>query len=66
MDAALVSDLRAEVLAGLSGHERSLQEAGRPPLETADEQALGRQLIAEAMERRARAAVTSGQAVMSP
>ena len=66
MDAALVSDLRAEVLAGLSGHERGLQEAGRPPLETADEQALGRQLIAEAMERRARAAVTSGQAVMSP
>jgi pilus assembly protein CpaF len=66
MDVALVSDLRAEVLAGLSGHERSLQQAGRPPLETADEQALGRQLIAEAMERRARAAVTSGQAVMSP
>ena len=48
-DNALVADVRAEVLAALSGRERDLAAAGRPPLGTADEQALGRQLIAEAL-----------------
>ena len=65
-DTGLVTDLRAEVLAALSERERGLQAAGRAPLGTADEQVLGRQLIAEALERRARQAVTSGQPLMSP
>ena len=65
-DAALVSELRTEVLAAFTERERRLQLVGGRDLETADEQALGRQLIAEAMERRARQAVTSGQSVMSP
>ena len=64
-DTGLVTDLRAEVLAALSEHESGLQATGRAPLGTADEQALGRQLITEALERRARQAVTSGQPVMS-
>ena len=64
-DNALVGDLRAEVLAALSGRERDLAAAGRPPLRTADEQALGRQLIAEALERRASQALRERTAVMS-
>lgn len=42
-DNALVGNLRAEVLAALSGRERDLAAAGRPPLRAVDEQALGRQ-----------------------
>ncbi|MGH8995122.1 MAG: CpaF family protein, partial [Acidimicrobiales bacterium] len=53
VDAEMVTGLRAEVLAALTDRERELQADGRPPLATADEQALGRQLIAEALERRA-------------
>ena len=48
VDTRLVTDLRTEVLAALSERERGMQAAGRAPLGTADEQALGRQLIAEA------------------
>ena len=64
-DNALVGDVRAEVLAALSGRERDLALAGRPPLGTADEQALGRQLIAEALERRASQALRERTAVMA-
>ncbi|MGH9057076.1 MAG: hypothetical protein ACRDYY_14620, partial [Acidimicrobiales bacterium] len=62
--AALVPELRAEVLAALSERERSLATAGRT-LSAADEQALGRQLIAEALERRAREDVVAGRDVMA-
>ncbi|MHB1929057.1 MAG: CpaF family protein, partial [Acidimicrobiales bacterium] len=64
-DNALVGDVRAEVLAALSGRERDLAAAGYPPLGTGDEQALGRQLIAEALERRASHALREATAVMS-
>jgi len=64
-DNALVGDVRAEVLAALSGRERDLAVSGRPPLGAADEQALGRQLIAEALERRASQALREQTAVMT-
>ena len=63
-DTTLVADLRAEVLASLSERERELAGAGRPPLGAADEQALGRQLIAEALERRATDALRNGSGVL--
>ena len=65
LDAAVVAEVRAEVLAGLSERERALAAAGRPPLGAADEQALGRQLIAEALERRATDALREGDPVLS-
>jgi Flp pilus assembly CpaF family ATPase len=61
----LVTGLRSEVLAALSERERSLEGEGRRTLSVNDEQALGRQLISEALERRARHALTDGTAVMS-
>ena len=65
VDADLVAGLRSEVLSALSERERALQAEGRPPLALADEQALGRQLIAEALERRARLALTTSRPVMA-
>jgi pilus assembly protein CpaF len=65
VDAGVVAGLRAEVLAALAERERSLAAAGSPPLGQADEQALGRQLIAEALERRAHQALSSSQPVMA-
>ena len=65
VDADLVAGLRSEVLSALSERERALQAEGRPPLALADEQALGRQLIAEALERRARVALTTSRPVMA-
>jgi pilus assembly protein CpaF len=65
VDAAVVAEVRAEVLAGLSERERALAAAGRPPLGAPDEQALGRQLIAEALERRATDALREGNPVLS-
>lgn len=64
VDASVVAGLRAEVLAALSERERELAATGRPPLGPADEQALGRQLIAEALERRANEALRRGSAVL--
>src|SRR6202167_2809950 len=64
-DSSLVADLRTEVLAALSARERDLTAAGRPPLGPADEQALGRQLIAEALERRANDALRTRTTVLS-
>jgi pilus assembly protein CpaF len=64
-DAALVAVLRAEVLAALSERERELALQGRPALSWADEQALGRQLIAEALERRANQALRDRQSMLS-
>ena len=64
-DTALVAGLRSEVLAALSARERELAAAGRPPLASADEQALGRQLIAEALERRANEALRDRSEMLS-
>ena len=64
-DSSQVADLRTEVLAALSARERELAAVGRPPLGPADEQALGRQLIAEALERRANDALRSHTTVLS-
>jgi Flp pilus assembly CpaF family ATPase len=63
-DASLVAELRTEVLGALTARERALAVAGRPPLGPADEQALGRQLIAEALERRANDALRQGASVL--
>ena len=64
VDGLLVTDLRAEVLARLSERDRELATEGRPPLSSADEQALGRQLIGEAFERRASEALRNRGAVL--
>jgi len=65
VEAGIVAGLRAEVLAALSERERELAVAGRPALSPADEQALGRQLIAEALERRASQALREREAMLS-
>ena len=65
VDAGVVAGLRAEVLTALSERERELTSAGRPALSPADEQALGRQLIAEALERRANQALRDRQDLLS-
>jgi pilus assembly protein CpaF len=65
VEAAVVAELRGEVLAGLSERERALAAAGCPVLGAADEQALGRQLIAEVLERRATDALREGRTVLS-
>ena len=64
-DTALVAELRAEVLAALSERERELAAQGRGALGAADEQALGRQLIAEALERRAKDALRDRAGLLS-
>ncbi|MDA8273984.1 MAG: ATPase, T2SS/T4P/T4SS family [Actinomycetota bacterium] len=61
---SLVEGLRAEVLAALGETTRVRQAGGQAPLPPADEQALGRQLIAEALERRARQALAGGGSVL--
>ncbi len=63
-DRDLADALRAEVLAALSERTRARQAAGQAPLGAADEQALGRQLIADSLERRARQALGAGWPVM--
>ena len=65
VEPALVAGLRAEVLAALSERERELAALGHPTLSAADEQALGRHLIAEALERRANEALRDRGAVLS-
>lgn len=65
VDVGLVADLRTEVLAGLSARERTNQSRGGPVLGSADEQALGRQMIADALEHRARRSIGNGTTVLS-
>jgi Flp pilus assembly CpaF family ATPase len=62
-DTASVAELRSEVLAGLTERERIVAADGHS-LRPGDEQALGRQLIVEAMDRRARAAIGAGRSVL--
>lgn len=64
-DPALVARLRAGVLARLSEHREATQAAGSAPLRADDEQALGRQLISEALDAHARAALAAGAPVLS-
>jgi len=64
-DTATVTELRAEVLAKLTERERSVAVGGRA-LRLGDEQALGRQLITEALERRARAAIGGVRPALGP
>jgi len=65
VDAGLIAGLRAEVLAVLSARQRELAAAGGAALSAEDEQALGRHLIAEALERRANEALRDRQAMLS-
>ena len=65
VDADLVAGLRTEVLSPRCPSEHARQTEGRPALARADEQALGGQLIAEALERRARQAITANRPVMA-
>ena len=62
----VVERLRGRVLAGLSEHRRAEQLAGRPSLRGADEQALGRKLIADVLDAEATEALASGRRVRSP
>ncbi|HET9732294.1 MAG TPA: ATPase, T2SS/T4P/T4SS family [Acidimicrobiales bacterium] len=64
-DRELVERLRSKVLAGLSERRRSDEASGRAGLGGADEQAMGRALIAEALDAEARAALANGGAVRS-
>ncbi len=63
-DRPSVPDLRTEVLGRLTERQRSDQAAGRRALAPADEQALGRQLIAEALDARARSTLAAGGPVL--
>jgi pilus assembly protein CpaF len=65
VDALAAAGLREEVLAGLAARERAAEASGRPGLAPEDERALGRQLIAEALERYARDALTSSRRVLT-
>jgi Flp pilus assembly CpaF family ATPase len=64
-DLGLVAEVRSEVLAGLSTREQFSRSENGSALGLSDEQALGRQLIADALEHRARTALTEGKAVLS-
>ena len=59
----VVERLRGQVLGALSEHQRADQISGRPRLRAADEQALGRQLIADALDGDAREALAAGRLV---
>jgi hypothetical protein len=65
-DVGLVAEMRGEILAGLSARERADQVGGGAALGHADEQALGRQMISEAIEHRARRSIREGTSVLSP
>jgi hypothetical protein len=62
----VVERLRAQVLGALSERQRADQISGRPPLRGADEQALGRQLIADVLDADAREALAAGRPVRPP
>lgn len=65
-ETAMVERLRARVLAGLSERHRADNGAGRRSLRGADEQALGRKLIADALDAEAADALAAGRPVRSP
>lgn len=63
-DTALVGRLRGEVLAGLARRRQADRTAGNPPLPTADEEALARALIADALDGYAREQLTASRPVL--
>ena len=65
-ETAMVERLRARVLAGLSERQRADSGAGRRSLRGADEQALGRKLIADALDAEAADALAAGRSVRNP
>ena len=65
-ETAMVERLRARVLAGLSERQRADSGAGRRSLRGADEQALGRKLIADALDAEAADALAAGRPVRDP
>lgn len=65
-ETAMVERLRARVLAGLSERQRADNGAGRRSLRGADEQALGRKLIADALDAEAADALAAGRPVRNP
>ena len=66
LETAIVEKLRSRVLAGLSDRQRADHGAGRRSLRGADEQALGRKLIADALDAEAADALAAGRPVRSP
>jgi pilus assembly protein CpaF len=66
LETAIVERLRSRVLAGLSERQRADHGAGRRSLRGADEQALGRKLIADALDVEAADALAAGRPVRSP
>ena len=62
----VVERLRAQVLGALSERQRADQISGRTPLRGPDEQALGRQLIADVLDVDAREALAAGRSVRPP
>ena len=65
-ETSAVERLRTRVLAGLSDRQRADHLAGRRSLREADEQALGRKLIADALDAEAREALAAGRPVRDP
>jgi pilus assembly protein CpaF len=65
-DPAVIEALRSRVLAGLSERQRADHLAGRSPLRGTDEQALGRQFIADALDADATEALAAGRPVRPP
>ncbi len=61
VDSALVARLRAEVTDRLDARLQADEAAGLPRLSPADQRQFGRQLISEALEAEARAAVAAGR-----
>src|SRR6266511_4624306 len=63
-DAGQVTRLRAEVADRLETRLRADEAAGRPRMRPADQRQLGRQLINQALEAEARAALAAGRPVL--
>jgi len=61
VDSALVARLRAEVTDRLDARLQADEAAGLPRMSPADQRQFGRQLVAEALEAEARAAVAAGR-----
>ncbi len=60
-----VTRLRAEVLSQLAARRQADRAAGNPPLRPADEEAMGRQLIADALDDYARDQLTANRPVLA-
>ncbi len=65
-DSALVGRLRAHVLAGLGERRREDESAGRPQLGALEQQALAKELIADALSTYARDTLRAGGPLLPP